>query len=63
MDELTDVERRLDKIEAWREAEAAVKAERESEINKRHTNLQLTLSIASSMTMLVNLYLTLNHAK
>jgi hypothetical protein len=56
-----DLERRLDKIEAWREAEAAVKAEREAETTARHTRSQMTMSIISTLTMLVNLYLTVSH--
>lgn len=61
MDDLTDLEHRLDDLEAWRETEDALKAAKVEQANARHTSWQLLLSVVSSVTMVVNLYLTLHH--
>lgn len=58
-DDVTALEHRIDKLESWRSAEVAVKKAKEEAVLTKHTNLQILLSVVSSATMLVNLYLTL----
>lgn len=62
-DDMTSLEHRIDKLESWREAEEAVAAEKAAAATTRHTLFQLSLSVLSTLTMLVNFYLTLHHSK
>ena len=62
-DDLTSLEHRLDKLEAWKEAQEAIEAARAADLTKRHTSFQLSLSVLSGLIMLVNLYLTIHHGK
>lgn len=63
MADLEELERRLDRLESWRESEQAVKREREASSLAHHTSFQMTLSVMGTLTMLVNLFLTLQHFK
>jgi hypothetical protein len=62
-DPIEDLEHRIDTIERWQAAKDAVeKSKAETQLQK-HTSLQIFLSVISSLTMLVNLWLTLTHHK
>lgn len=62
-EDITDLEHRLDQVEAWQKSRDAVDKVRSEADTRRHTNLQILFSVVSSMTMVVNLYLTVNHGK
>jgi len=63
MDDLDALERRVDALETRNAAEDALAKEKAERDSARHTGWQLMLSIVSSVTMLVNLYLTLHPHK
>ena len=63
MDDLTDLEHRLDQLETWRATEATLKRARAERNNAKHSSWQLLLAVVSSVTMVVNLYLTLTSHK
>jgi hypothetical protein len=57
------LETRFDKVEAWQEAQVAVEKEREAVESRRHVHIQLATSVISTLSMLINLYLTIYHGK
>lgn len=63
MDDLTDLEHRLDQVESWQKSKDAVEKARSEADTKHHTNLQVILSVIGSLAMAVNLYLTVSHGK
>lgn len=63
MDDLDRLERRIDALEARNEAEDALAKAKADRNTAKHTGWQLGLAIISTVTMLVNLYLSLNPHK
>jgi hypothetical protein len=63
MDDLTDLEHRLDALEQWQGTEKALKAAKAEQTSAKHTVWQVLLSVVSSATMVVNLYLTVHPHK
>lgn len=62
-DDLGKLEHRLDDIESWHDSEEAVKKDRAARRNQRHIYFQISMSIISTLSVLVNLYLVLSHHK
>lgn len=62
-DDFDKLEARFDKIESWEQAEKAVQQERAAVEARNHVRVQLGVSVVSTLTMLVNLYLTLHHVR
>lgn len=58
-----DFEHRLDQLDAWREAEDAVKQAKDEIKSERRSREQLAFSLISAVSMLVNVYLSLFHRK
>lgn len=63
MDDLDALERRVDRLEQRNVAEDAVAQAESVRTSKRHTNWQLVMAVISTLTMLVNLYLSVSSHK